>query len=128
MDENLMSKRELLDTYGISYGTLYRWRRNGLIPDEWFIRKSTRTGQETFFPRDLITERVNYIISEKDEASLDELAKRVAEENVKVMLVIETKYGKKEFFADDVTGIKLVRGDKTVELSDVVSLLGKNEK
>lgn len=128
MDENLMSKRELLDTYGISYGTLYRWRRNGLIPEEWFIRKSTQTGQETFFPRELITERVNYIISEKDAASLDELAKRISEENVKVTLVIETKYGKKEFLADDVTGIKLVRGDKTVDLSEIVSFLEKNEK
>ncbi len=125
MKENLMSKRELLDTYGISYGTLYRWRRNGLIPEEWFIRKSTPTGQETFFPRELITERVNYIMSEKDTTSLDELAKRVTGENVKVLLVIETKYGKKEFFADDVTEIKLVYGDKTVVLDDIAAMLKK---
>ena len=126
MSEELMSKRELLDMYGISYGTLYRWRRTGLIPEDWFIRKSTPTGQETFFPRKLITERVNYIMSEKDFASLDELAERVGEKKNSVMLVIETKYGKKEFLAEDVTGMKLVYGDKVVELADVASLLGKN--
>jgi predicted site-specific integrase-resolvase len=49
-DESLISKKELLERYGISYGALYRWKRKGLIPDEWFIKKSTVTGQETFFP------------------------------------------------------------------------------
>lgn len=125
MEENLMSKRELLDTYGISYGTLYRWRRNGLIPEEWFIRKSTSTGQETFFPRELITERVNYIISEKDGVSLEELAGRFGKTKERVTLVIETKYGKKEFLADDVTEIKLVYGDKTVALDDITALIKK---
>lgn len=127
MNEELMSKRELLDTYGISYGTLYRWRRTGLIPEDWFIRKSTPTGQETFFPRALITERVNYIMSEKDSASLDELVRRVGEKKKAVMLVIETKYGKKEFAAEDVTGMKLVYGNKVAELADIASLLAKND-
>ncbi len=128
MDENLMSKRELLDTYGISYGTLYRWRRTGLIPEDWFIRKSTPTGQETFFPRELIVERVNYIMSEKDSASLEELAGRVVDKEKKVVFVVETRYGKKEFFAEDVTGIKLVYGEKTVELAEFAELLRSTPK
>ena len=33
MDHNLISKKELLDMYSISYGALYRWKRMGLIPD-----------------------------------------------------------------------------------------------
>lgn len=49
MDEKLISKKELLRLTGISYGQLYRWKRKNLIPEEWFIRKSTYTGQETFF-------------------------------------------------------------------------------
>lgn len=49
MEEDLISKKELLDETGISYGQLYRWKRKQLIPEEWFIRKSTFTGQETFF-------------------------------------------------------------------------------
>ena len=32
MDEELISKKELLETFGISYGALYRWKRMGLIP------------------------------------------------------------------------------------------------
>lgn len=49
-EENLISKKEVLSQTGISYGQLYRWKRKGLIPEEWFIRRSTFTGQETFFP------------------------------------------------------------------------------
>ena len=48
-EEKLIAKKELLSRYGISYGALYRWKRKGLIPEEWFIRRSTVTGQETFF-------------------------------------------------------------------------------
>ena len=64
-DEKLISKKDLLTRYGISYGALYRWKRKGLIPDEWFIKKSTVTGQETFFPEKLICERVEMILSKK---------------------------------------------------------------
>lgn len=49
MEEDLISKKDLLELTGISYGQLYRWKRKQLIPEEWFIRKSTFTGQETFF-------------------------------------------------------------------------------
>jgi len=74
MDENLISKKELLDITGISYGALYRWKRKNLIPDEWFIRKSTFTGQETFFPRDKILARIEKIKNMKEDLSLDDLA------------------------------------------------------
>lgn len=76
MSEELISKKELLDLTGISYGQLYRWKRKDLIPEEWFIKKSVSTGQETFFPREKIIERIGKIIELKDEASLDELAYR----------------------------------------------------
>jgi len=76
MSEELISKKELLDLTGISYGQLYRWKRKDLIPEEWFIKKSVSTGQETFFPREKIIERIDRIIELKDEASLDELAYR----------------------------------------------------
>lgn len=74
MDEQLISKKELLEMTGISYGQLYRWKRKDLIPEEWFIRKSTFTGQETFFPKDKILARIDKIIDMKDNLSLDELA------------------------------------------------------
>jgi hypothetical protein len=74
MDENLISKKELLESTGISYGALYRWKRKNLIPEEWFIKKSTFTGQETFFPRAKILDRISKIQSMKEDLSLDDMA------------------------------------------------------
>jgi hypothetical protein len=74
MEDDLISKKELLTLTGISYGQLYRWKRKGLIPEDWFIRRSTYTGQETFFPRGRMLERIGRITSMKTDVSLDELA------------------------------------------------------
>ena len=57
-NEELISKKELLELTGISYGQLYRWKRKGLIPEDWFVRKSSYTGQETFFPRGKVLYRI----------------------------------------------------------------------
>lgn len=73
-EENLISKKELLKVTDISYGQLYRWKRKSLIPEEWFIKKSSFTGQETFFPRNEILDRIEKIKNFKDDVSLDELA------------------------------------------------------
>jgi hypothetical protein len=74
MSEELISKKDLLELAGISYGQLYRWKRKDLIPEEWFVRKSTFTGQETFFPKEKILERIDKIQTMKENLSLDELA------------------------------------------------------
>ncbi len=74
MENDLISKKELLGLTGISYGQLYRWKRKNLIPEEWFIKKSTFTGQETFFPKDRILDRVEKIKNMKGDVSLDDLA------------------------------------------------------
>jgi len=74
VEEELISKKEILDMTGISYGQLYRWKRKELIPEEWFIKKSSYTGQETFFPREKIINRINKIIELKDDMPLDDLA------------------------------------------------------
>ena len=73
MDE--ISKKDLLAETGISYGQLYRWKREGLIPEEWFVKRPSFTGQETFFPKEKITERVRMILDMKDEQSLDDIRK-----------------------------------------------------
>lgn len=62
MDEDLISKKELLERYGISYGALYRWKRMGLIPESWFLRRSTPSGQETYFHTKQICPRVERIL------------------------------------------------------------------
>ncbi|MCL2147950.1 MAG: YhbD family protein [Methanomassiliicoccaceae archaeon] len=89
MDGDMISKKELLELKGISYGTLYRWKRKRLIPDEWFVRKSTFTGQETFFPRDLILERVDSILNSKEGRSLDDLARILSEIPVEMNVTLD---------------------------------------
>lgn len=73
MDE-LISKKDLLVEANISYGQLYRWKRKKLIPEDWFMKKSTFTGHETFFPKEKIKERIQQILEMKDDVSLDDLA------------------------------------------------------
>ncbi|MGL4570774.1 MAG: DUF4004 family protein [Clostridium sp.] len=82
MHEELISKKDLLIDTEISYGQLYRWKRKNIIPEEWFIKKSVSTGQETFFPKEKILDRIKQIIELKDELSLDELAERFSNPNI----------------------------------------------
>lgn len=106
MEQELISKKELLEKYAISYGALYRWKRKGLIPEDWFIKKSTVTGQETFFPRELVCERIELIKKQKDDVSLDELSDHFSSESKKkATLVIDTAFGKKVFYLNDIKSI-----------------------
>lgn len=89
MDEDLISKKDLLSSTGISYGQLYRWKRKNLIPEEWFIKKSSFTGQETFFPRKEILERVEKIKNFKEDVSLDDLASLFSPQLSQVFLTEE---------------------------------------
>ncbi len=79
-EEELISKKEVLELAGISYGQFYRWKREGLIPESWFIRKSTFTGQETFLPKQKILERLEKIKALKDSKSLEEIAQLLSPE------------------------------------------------
>ena len=115
MEQELISKRELLELYDISYGALYRWKRMGLIPEDWFIKKSTVTGQETFFPKGLICERIELIKEQKDDVSLKELSKQISAKAKKdTALVIETTFGKKIFYFDDIKSITIDNCDGTM--------------
>jgi DNA-binding transcriptional MerR regulator len=88
-EERLISKKEVLEKMGISYGQLYRWKRKGLIPEVWFVRRSTFTGQETFFPRHKILERIARIKDMKDEHPLDDLAELITTRvNAKVRVAL----------------------------------------
>jgi len=80
--EELIPKKEVLRLTGISYGQLYRWKRLGLIPEAWFIRRSTFTGQETFFPKEKILKRIADILRLKDEYPLEELVRLLSPEVV----------------------------------------------
>ena len=76
----MISKKDLLKETKISYGQLYRWKRESLIPEEWFIKQSSYTGQETFFPREKILNRIKAIQELKDKYSLEELSKILSPE------------------------------------------------
>ncbi len=123
-NDNLISKKELLERYGISYGALYRWKRKGLIPDEWFIKKSTVTGQETFFPEKLVCERVEMILTKKEDVLLDELAREISSEEEKnEFIILSTEFGEKSFRLCDVRSIEIVdrHGNKT----DIITYIKK---
>lgn len=114
--EELISKKELLEQYGISYGALYRWKRMGLIPESWFLRRATPTGQETFFRREQICPRMELILRDKEHSSLEELAASLAEKQQAAVptrkLVIETAYTKKEFSLAELKALYLVEDGK----------------
>ena len=114
MEQELISKKELLELYKISYGALYRWKRKGLIPEDWFIKKSTVTGQETFFPRQLICERMELIQKQKDETSLEELSKQFSSESKKnATIVLNTAFGSKTFYLNDIKSVIIDDGEGT---------------
>lgn len=117
MDEDLISKRELLEKYGISYGALYRWKRMGLIPEEWFLRRATPTGQETFFHRGQICPRVELIRS-RGEVSLESLAEELNEKQVQKprrRLIVTDRFSTKSFWLDELTAVTVEYGEEKTE-------------
>lgn len=77
MDE-WISKKDLLLETGISYGQLYRWKREGLIPENWFVKRSVPSGQETYLPREMILNRIAFILKYKDSHSLRALCEMLS--------------------------------------------------
>ncbi|MBR5602356.1 MAG: DUF4004 family protein, partial [Clostridia bacterium] len=118
MEQNLISKKELLERYGISYGALYRYKRKGLIPEEWFIKKATVTGQETFFPRAQICDRMELILEQKDDVTLDELAGKLNRDaKEQAVLTIKTAYGDRTFSLAEIQHVTLEKANgETVDL------------
>lgn len=138
MEEELISKKDILSITGISYGQLYRWKRKNLIPEEWFIKKSSFTGQETYFPKDKILDRINKIISLKDDMPLDNLADmfstKIDVDNISEEVLINNKavssdalniykslYGEQKIYSFkailsmNILDNTLIRGDITID-------------
>jgi hypothetical protein len=82
-NDDEISKKDVLREMGISYGQFYRWKRMGLIPERWFRRRSTFTGQETFLPREKVLERIRQIQAMKDTRSLEEIAEMFSPDAVR---------------------------------------------
>ena len=91
----------------------------GLIPEDWFIRRSTATGQETFFRREQIIPRMELILERK--ASLEELARELnhrqsAAPAPKPALLIQDAYGLHRYPLEELDSVRLVLGDRQTEL------------
>lgn len=145
MEEKLISKKELLQITDISYGQLYRWKRKKIIPEEWFIKKSVSTGQETFFPGEKILERIREILRLKDTVSLDELSAMFSNEIKKceisrkyiveniipeyILEMFENKYSKKERYnSDEVLFIVIFKNmleSGSFNFEEIISLIEK---
>lgn len=142
---DLISKKELLALTGISYGQLYRWKRERLIPEEWFIKRPAYTGQETFFPREQILSRIQTILGAKDKYSLEQLAdllspetspgfrsaeglKTIEELDPGLVPVICSLYGKIDYEFFDVVlfaGVSKAARELSLSLEDSTDLLIK---
>lgn len=120
---NLISKKDLLAITGISYGQLYRWKRERLIPDEWFIKQSAYTGQETFFPREQILSRVKSILELKDMYSLEELAKILSPEKSSAKISIDDLDEMEEVDNKVLVHLPNVYSKDNYEFNDVVFLI-----
>lgn len=119
--EELISKREVLERYGISYGALYRWKRLGLIPEEWFLKKSTVTGQETFFRKENICPRVELILSRKEQISLEELAAELAgakEGRQSRRLILKIGIDTREYTIDLLQSAVITDGARSISILD----------
>lgn len=114
MDQDLISKKDLLLQAGISYGQLYRWKRKGLIPEAWFIRKSTFTGQETFFPRDKMLARIERIQGMKEEdLSLEAIADTFSPAMVADVALSPEEIRSRRLVSDTALDLFLERRDET---------------
>lgn len=116
----MISKKDLLIKTQISYGQLYRWKREGLIPEEWFVKTSVSTGQETFFDEDLILPRINKILELKDEHSIEEIKKLL---NPKPNQIVFSKEKLKDLNCLDTRIVKkLVDKNADLSINEVVIL------
>ncbi len=118
--EEWITKREVLERYNISYGALYRWKRLGLIPEEWFVKRATVTGQETFFKKDLICPRVELILERKESVSLEQLADELAghreQQSSRRQLVLNDGFKQYTFSVRELKQAVLVDGDREMSV------------
>jgi len=129
MDE-FISKKEVLEKYGISYGALYRWKRMGLIPEDWFVKRSAVTGQETFFYRETICQRIETILQLKDTLSLEDIAEKLngKDGDKSPAIKIYTQSGTTEFTVNSIKKITLTDKDgNEINITDKIINITKQE-
>lgn len=79
-----ITKQELLKEINISYSQLYRYKRAGLIPESWFIKRACSTGQETIFDKEKIIERIQWIKDHKSELNFEQMKEALEQTKHKI--------------------------------------------
>ena len=120
MEENLISKKELLERYGIetSGKKCVILGRSNIVgkPMAQLMMQKQYGDAET-----LITERVELILSGKNELELDELARKLrGEEKEAWVLLLGTSYGDKRFQLEEVKRILRIRGETQKDVTALV--------
>ena len=87
-----ITKKQLLEEMNISYGQLYRWKRLGLIPESWFIKRPSSTGQETILPRKKIINRIKDIQQQMETQSLEQLVVKYSFQSDKDVISLDKMY------------------------------------
>lgn len=87
-----ITKKQLLELTNISYGQLYRWKRLGLIPESWFIKRAAVTGQETVLPRKKSVARINKILQLMKSYSIEQLVEKLAFNKDQPVITFEELY------------------------------------
>lgn len=100
-----ITKKQLLEEMNISYGQLYRWKRIGLIPESWFIKRPSSTGQETILPRKKITARIKDIQRRMEQHSLEQLVEKYSYNCEKQVITLENLYKSRYLTAEYVNAV-----------------------
>jgi hypothetical protein len=123
LDGDHISKKEVLELTGISYGQLYRWKRKNIIPEDWFIKKSSFTGQETFFPREKMLARIAKVKELKDTHSLDELSDFFSPNPAKIEVTLDSLRLQRILHSDTITFCThLLKDVKAIEFPDILNM------
>ena len=103
--QEYITKKELLEEMNISYGQLYRWKRMGMIPENWFIKRPSSTGQETILPRKKIVKRVQDIQAMMASHSLEHIAARFSFRPDADVIEFENLYKSRHLSAEYVSAL-----------------------
>lgn len=103
--QEYITKKELLEEMNISYGQLYRWKRMGLIPENWFIKRPASTGQETILPRKKAVKRIQDIQQMMASHSLEQIVARFAFSPKADVIEFESLYKSKHLTAEYVSAL-----------------------
>jgi hypothetical protein len=121
-DGEEISKKDLLRETGISYGQFYRWKRMGLIPEAWFRRRSTFTGQESFLPRCKALERIGRIQELKDRLSLDEIVETLSPDAARRSYSLAEVQEMRAFDPRAISLLPITPGRDTLRYLDLLAL------